>query len=193
MKIPKLTERNPRLGELESKRNGLHAEKASKVAEAAVVRVRLQQAPNNGNAAENRVRHLLGEAPLPSAAPDMSRLEALLTELHDLNKAISILDASIQNEKAIASRAVCSEVKPEVTRLGKNFAKALVALHSTHSEYIKFLDSVEDTGASIGSLGRVWPSGLGHFADRSGTYHYAFREFLETGLIDKASIPEAVR
>ncbi|UGX97104.1 hypothetical protein G6321_00019005 [Bradyrhizobium barranii subsp. barranii] len=193
MKIPQQVEVNPRFGELNAKRSSLHAEKTAKVAEAAVIRARIQDSPSAGNAAENRVRAILGESLLPDSAPDLLRLEALLTELSTLNAALGKLDGLIEKEKSIASRLICSEVKPEATRLGKKFAKAMLDLHAAHSEYIKFLDAVEDTGASISSLGRVWPSGLGHFADRSGTYHYAFREFHEAGLIDAASIPEVVR
>jgi hypothetical protein len=84
MKIPKLTEVNPLLAELETKRNTLHTQKTAKVAEAAVIRARIQDSPSQGNTAENRVREILGETLLPDAAPDMSRLEALLVELNTI-------------------------------------------------------------------------------------------------------------
>ena len=66
--IPKPTELHPRISELENKRNTLNTEKTVKVAEAAAIRTRIQISPSSGNAADNRVRAILGEAPLPDAA-----------------------------------------------------------------------------------------------------------------------------
>jgi hypothetical protein len=69
LKIPTPAELHPRLSELETKRNALHVERTGKVAEAATIRARIQTTPSNGNVAENRVRVILGETPLPDAAP----------------------------------------------------------------------------------------------------------------------------
>jgi hypothetical protein len=191
--IPTPTELHPRLSELEGKRNALHAEKTAKVAEAATIRARIQESPSNGNVADNRVRIILGQAPLPDTAPDMARLDRLLLELNDLNRAIGILDGAIQNERDVASRLVCKTVAPEADRLGKKFAVAFIELHTAHSEYNAFLDAVEDTGARISSLGRVWPNALGHPKDASGPYHYALREFVDAGYLVRSQVPEAVR
>jgi len=193
MKIPTPTELHPRIVELENKRNALHAEKAGKVAEAAIIRARIQESPSNGNVAENRIRIILGEAALPDAAPDMPRLEQLLTELNDLNSAIGRLDSAIQAERDIASRLVCKAVAPEADRLAKKFAAAFIELHTAHSDYNTFLDAVENTGARISSLGRVWPNSLGHPKDASGPYHYGFREFIDAGYLIRSQVPEAVR
>jgi len=191
--IPTPKELHPRLTELESKRSELHAEKMAKVAETAIIRARIQESPSTGNAAENRVRAILNEAPLTDAAPDMLKLEQLLKELSDLNSAIGRLDSAIQTERDTASRLVCKVVAPEADRLGKKFAAAFMALHTSHSEYNAFLDAVENTGARISSLGRVWPNSLGHPRDASGAYHYGLREFVEAGYLVRSQVPEAIR
>lgn len=193
MKIPTPTELNPQIATLQNKLNVLQIEKKAKVAEASIVRARIQDSPSNGNAAENRVRVILGQTPIPETAPDMPRLEELLLELNDLNRAIGILDGAIRQEMAKASKMVCEQARPEVTRLGREFAQAFANLHSAHSAYLQVFDAIEDTGANPSSLPKVWPNGLGHVADRSGTYFYSFKEFLEAGLIEQSAIPEAVR
>ncbi|SDE12223.1 hypothetical protein SAMN05216337_102060 [Bradyrhizobium brasilense] len=193
MTIPKPTELNPRIAELENKRNGLHAEKTAKVAEAAIIRARIQTAPSKGNAADNRVRAILGEAPLPDADPDMPRLDKLLLELSDLNKAIGILDSEIRNQRDIGSRLVCASVKPEVTERAKAFAAALLDLHAAHLEYDRYLDEIENTGTNISSLNRVFLSFLGASRDPCGGYHYSAREFVDAGIIARSDMPEAIR
>lgn len=191
--IPTPFQLHPRLNELQAKRNDLFLEKSCKVAEAATVRARLQHAPSLGNVAENRVKAILGEPIIDVAAPDMERLDKLLTELNDLNGAINILDAAIQKERDHASRLICEAVRPEVEKLGKAFADAFVQLHRAHSDYLIFLDAIEATGASISSLGRVWPAALGHPRDHSSGYGYASRELREAGYLSKANVPEALR
>jgi hypothetical protein len=193
LKIPKPDEVSPRLSQLRTKQSTLQVEATAKRAEAAIIRARIQNAPSNGNAAENRVRAILGEAPIPDSAPDMPRLQTLLLELQDMNSAIGILDGAIQEEKRNASRLVCDSVKPEVDRLGKKFATAYLDLYNANCEYSNFLDQVENTGASISSLGRVWPASLGSCRDRSGPFHYTMREFVDAGYLSKSEVPEAVR
>jgi len=193
MKIPKPAELHPRLTELEIKRNKLHTEKTAKVAEAAIIRARIQDSPSNGNAAENRVRAILGEALLPDTAPDMPRLEQLLRELQDINGAIGILENAIYNEKAIASRLVCEAMKPEVTKRANAFATALIDLHAANSEYDRFLEEIENTGTNISSLGRVSINGLGSVKDPCGQYHYGLREFVDLGYLARSDMPKAIR
>jgi hypothetical protein len=193
MKIPTPAELHPRLTELEAKRTTLHAEKTGKVAEAAIIRARIQESPSNGNAADNRVRAILGEAPLPESAPDMPRLEQLLTELNDLNRAIGILDHEIQSQRNIGSRLVCEAVKPDVTKRAQTFAKALIDLHAAHIEYDRYLDEVENTGTNISSLNRVFLNYLGSSRDPCGGYHYSMREFVDAGIIARSDMPQAVR
>lgn len=192
MKISTPAEVNPRLAELEAKRNSLQAQRTAKVAEAALMRARIQESPNAGNAAENKVRAILGEPLLPAAAPDMQRLEELLVELSTLNAALGKLDGLIEKEKSIASRVVCEQVKPEVSRLGKKFAKALIDLHGAQNEYHALLERVQDTGAAIGSLPHVFISGLGSARDRSGMYSYAIKDFIEAGYLSKSDMPRAL-
>ncbi|QIG92445.1 hypothetical protein [Bradyrhizobium sp. 6(2017)] len=191
--IPKPADLNPRLAELESKRTSLHAEKTAKVAEAAIIRARIQDSPSNGNAADNRVREILGEAPLPDADPDMPRLDKLLMQLNDLNRAIGILDNEIHNQRAIGSRLVCDSVKPEVTRRAKVFAKALLDLYEAHAEYDRYLEEIESTTVNISSLNRVFLSFLNSPRDPCGGYHYCMREFVDAGIITRSDMPQAIR
>jgi len=143
-------------------------------------------------AEENRIRALTGQPPMLSGS-DVSELNEVLLAIQDRKNARDRLAGIIEREKMVASRLVCESVKPEVQRLGKRFAEAMLQLHSSHSLYAKYIDEIEDVGASIGSLGRVWPTGLGHWADPGGPYHYFFEELSEAGFIDKASIPVEVR
>jgi hypothetical protein len=193
MKIPTPAELHPRIGELEAKRNKLHTEKTAKVAEAAIIRARIQDSPSNGNAAENRVRAILGEAALPDAAPDMPRLEQLLRELNDINSALGILDNEIHNQRNIGSRLVCDAIKPEVTKRAKAFAQALLDLHAANSEYDRFLEEIENTGANISSLNRIFLSYLGSPRDPCGAYHYSMRDFVDSGIIARSEMPKAIR
>ncbi|MEH2485769.1 hypothetical protein [Bradyrhizobium sp. AZCC 2230] len=192
MKIPLLNEVNPHRAELEAKRISLHAQKTAKVAEAAAVRVRLQEAPSAGNAAENKVRAILGETLLPDTAPDMQRLETLLVELNTLNTALGKLDGQIATEKSVASRLVCEQVRPELTRLGKKFAQAFVDLHTAQHEYHSFLEKIQDTGAGIGSLPYVFISGLGSARDCSGTFVYGIKDFIEAGYLAQSDMPKVL-
>lgn len=58
----------PRLTELLNKRNALCLEKTNMVAEIAAVRARMaKESPSDGNAADNRVRAILGETILPES------------------------------------------------------------------------------------------------------------------------------
>jgi hypothetical protein len=192
-KIPTPTELHPRIAELESKRNKLQTEKTAKVAEAATVRARIQESPSTGNGAENRVRAILGESPLPDSAPDMPRLEQLLTELNDLNRAIGILDNEIRNQRDIGSRMVCEAVKPDVTKRAQAFANAFLDLYAAHQEYDRYLDEVENTGTNISSLNRVFPNYLGSSRDPCGGYHYSLRDFVDGGIIARSDIPQVIR
>ena len=176
----------PRLTELVSKRNAEYAKKTTLIAEIASIRARMaKESPSDGNAADNRVRAILGEAILPDTAADMPRLEALLRELNTLSKAIGILDGLIVSEKAVASRLLCESEKPEVTRRGKAFAKAFLDLHAAQLEYHRYLDKIQDTGASIGSLPHVFINGLGDAKDRSGQFWYGMKDFIEAGYLSE--------
>jgi hypothetical protein len=188
--IPTPSELHPRIAELESKRNALHAEKITMVAEAAMLRARIQESPSNGSAAENRVRAILGEPTIPDVSPDMPRLQELLVKLQAVNTALAILDGEIQKQRLVGQRLVLESVKPEVDGLGRKFATAFLDLHTAHTNYNKIIDSLEDIGVSAI---RVLPYGLGWPTDRSGTYHYGTREFVEAGYLKASEIPKAIQ
>jgi hypothetical protein len=194
LKIPRPDELHPPLRAALEKDAELSLSLAPLMARAAELRAKERQnGPASMNAAEeNRIRALTGQPPLLTQTNEKSELEGVLIEIQDRKNARERLDGIIQKEKAVASRLVCQEVRPEVMRLGKKFADAMLNLYSCHSEYDKFLDAVENTGTSIGSLKRVWPTGLGSPADPSGQYHYFLRDCLEAGLLGKASIPAEV-
>ncbi|WP_256807797.1 hypothetical protein [Bradyrhizobium sp. Bra64] len=193
MKIPKPTELHPLIAELETKRNALHAKKTAKVAEAAAIRSRVQESPSNGNAAENKVRAILGEPLLPDSAPDMPRLEALLLELNTLNTALGQLDSKIQKERNIGSRLVCEATRPEVTKRAKAFANALLAFHAAHLEYDRYFDEIENTGTNVSSLNRVFLTHIGSPRDPCGGYHYSLRDFVDAGIISRSDMPQVIR
>ena len=190
-KIPRPEGLNPVITEKKNLLSALNAESATIRADIATTNARMLETPNPGTSAANRIRAKLGQALLPDAEPDLERIKKQRIDLHDVNSAIAILHSEIEKQKTIASRMICDELRPEVTRLGKNFAKAFQNLHAAHSEYNQFLDSVEDTGAAVSPLGRVWPSSLGHPREVSGGYYWGFKEFLEAGLIEH--VPSSVR
>ncbi|MGY4502383.1 hypothetical protein ACVWYH_006340 [Bradyrhizobium sp. GM24.11] len=193
MKIPKPTEVHPIIVELETKRNNLNAEKASKVAGAAVVRARLQTSPSTGSAAENKLRATLGQPLVPDDGPDLQRLQVLLEELNVINAALNKLDGLIQKERDVGSRMVCEAVRPEVTKRAKAFANTLLAFHAAHLDYDRYLDDIENTGTNISSLNRIFLSYIGSPRDSCGGYHYSLRDFVDAGIISRSDMPQAIR
>jgi hypothetical protein len=184
----------PRLIELVSKRNAEQVEKTTMIAEIANMRARMAtESSGAGNAAENRVRAILGEAVQPDTTPDISKLEAMLQELNIRNRTIAILDDLITTEKAAASRLLCKAEKPEVDKRGKAFARAFVELHAAQLEYHDYLDRIQDTGASIGSLPNVFISGLGNAKDRSGQYWYGMKDFIGAGYLSPSDKPKELQ
>jgi hypothetical protein len=153
---------------------------------------------SQGNAYETpheneRVRALAGET-LPPPLPSLQQqLNSKLVELNNRQRAVELRSIKVRQELVVASRMVCEECKPEVDRLGRVYAKAYVNVHAAMKSYFEMFDAIEATGANTSSLPKVYPNALGHFADRSGGFHYAFKEFLDANLIDRASIPAEVR
>lgn len=191
MKIPKPIELHPLIAELETKRNALHAEKTAKVAEAAVIRS--QESPSAGNAADNKLRAILGQPPIPDTAPDTLRLQALLEELNVINPTLNKLDGLIQRERDVGSRLVCEAVRPEVTKRAKAFANALLAFHAAHLEYDRYFDEIENAGTNVSSLNRVFLTHIGSPRDPCGGYHYSLRDFVDAGIISRSDMPQAIR
>jgi hypothetical protein len=191
LKIPALESFSPRLQTLRSKRAELQIAISQGKAECAVIRARLQDAPNAGNESEVRIRKILGETPVETTISDPDRLRTLILELEDLNVAASVIDAAIQNETRTASNLLLESVKPEALRLGSDFAKAFLALRFAHSEYNKFVDEVDATSANVESL-RLYPAGLSDPNDRSSNYAYGLREFANAGYLKKSEAPEFI-
>jgi hypothetical protein len=134
--IPPLESFSPRLKLLRAKKAELHVEITTLKAECAVIRARMQDSPSPGNESENRLREILGETPVVASLPDPEQLRTLQKELEILNAAVSTVDAAILAETRIASNKMLEAVKPEVTRLGNNFAKAFLALREEHLQYL---------------------------------------------------------
>ena len=191
--IPKSEALHPVIIEKESKRNKLQTTKVAMVAECTMLRARIQDAPSQGNASDNRVRAILGEAPVPTTAPDVVRLDERLKDLQAINSAIGVLDHELYNERNIGSRLVCDSLKPEVTKRAKVFAQALISLHAAHADYENCIDQIENDGVNVASLNRIHLSHMGSPRDPSGTYHYSLIEFVDSGIISRDSIPLAVR
>ncbi|MDH2357693.1 hypothetical protein QCM80_45335 [Bradyrhizobium sp. SSUT112] len=179
----------PRLSELQSNRNAELVKKTTLAAEIAILRAQMtRETPRDGNAADNRVRAIMGETIVPDISPDTVKLGEMLQDAQIITRSIGIFDGLIAKEKAVASKLLCEAETPEVARLGKAFAKAFVDLHTAQQAYHKHLDKIQDTGASISSLPHVFISGLGHGSDRSGTFFYGMRDFIEAGYL--SSLPK---
>jgi hypothetical protein len=191
MKLPTLDSFSTRMPALRVKQAELHVEINKRKASCAVIRARMQEAPNPGNEHEVRLRKLLGEEPVAVTLPDAQQLKELLAELEILNAALGTINAEIQKETRLASNKLLEAVRPEVMGLGGKFADAFLALRSAHLEYIEFIDSVEATGANIETL-RVRPHGLSDPRDLSGNYPYGLRDFADAGFMSKSLAPKAI-
>jgi hypothetical protein len=151
----------------------------------------MQDAPNPGNEHENRLREILGEKPVVASLPDPEELRALQRELEVLNAAVSTIDAAILTETRFSSNRMLEAVKPEITRLGNQFAKAFLALRSEHLEYVELVDKIDDAGGNVSAL-RITPAGLSDPRDGCGNYSYGLREFAEAGFISHSVVPKAI-
>jgi hypothetical protein len=101
------------------------------------------------------------------------------------------IDAAILHETHIASNKLLEAVKPEVTRLGSNFAKAFLALHAAHLAFDQYVSSLEDAGGNVSAL-RIRPNGLSHPTDRSSAYFYGVREFIDANFLNKNDMPKVL-
>jgi hypothetical protein len=183
---------NPKLKQLEDRKVALDARKAALIEECTHLRQAIRDG-QNGSDSERRVKQIIaGEIPT-NATPLTEELNSVLVELNDVNSALGTLDALVQNERRVASRAACDLVRPEVDKSAKAFAAAYVNLYNTHVEYENTLESVERQGVNISSLNRIWLSSLGSVHDPSGSYHYCFEDFISSGALSKRDVPEAVR
>jgi hypothetical protein len=191
LKIPQLDSFAPRLGLLRSKRAELFVSINDLKSKCAVIRARMQGSPSPGNEHENRLRQILGETPTVVSLPDPDQLRTLQKELEILNAAVSTVDAAILAETRTASNLLLEAVKPEVTRLGNNFAKAFLALRAEHLKYVELVDLIDDAGGDVSAL-RITPAGLSDPRDRCGNYSYGLREFAEANFISKSIAPKVI-
>jgi hypothetical protein len=123
---------------------------------------------------------------------DTERLTQLLRDLEDLNIAEKILEGEIQTETRLAGHKLYEAVKPEVTLHAKKFANAFRDLHTAHLDLERFADKLEDAGAEVSAL-RIRPNGLSHPMDRSSSYFYGLREFIEAGFFSQSDMPKVFK
>jgi hypothetical protein len=195
MNFPKPADLHPVIIEKEFRRNKLHTTQIAMKADCAMLRARLQTAPSTGNANDNRVRQILGEAPLAETAPDKERLDQLLQDLQAINSAIGVLDHELYTQRNIGSRLVCDSVpvKTEVDKRAKVYAQALIAFQAASFEYNRFIDELENTGVNVASLNRIHLSHIGSPRDPSGTFHYSLMEFVYSKIISRSDLPKEIR
>jgi hypothetical protein len=144
-----------------------------------------EDAGTSGNTAEeNRIRELMGQPPLLNVS-NKSELQTVLQKIQDIKVARGRIAGRIQKERAIASRMVCDEVRDDVDKLGTAFADAFVALYAAQNAYHSYLEKIQDTGASIGSLPHIFITGLGSAKDKSGTFVYGMKDFIEAGYLSE--------
>jgi hypothetical protein len=124
--------------------------------------------------------------------PDQELLTHKLGKLGDLKIADSILDGTIQTEERISGNKQYEAVKPEVDRLGKKFADAFRDLHSAHLEFDQYVSQLEDAGGNVSAL-RIRPNGLSHPMDRSSSYFYGLREFIDAGFFSNGDMPRVFK
>jgi hypothetical protein len=191
LKIPPLDSFAPRRSALRAKTAELHVENAQDIAQCAIIRQRMAEAPDPGNEYQRRVAEILGEKPIAGKLADADQLLALQNKIEARKAAIAILDAEFQKETRLAANAVLEAVRPEVTRLGNNFAKAFLALRQEHLEYVEFIDKLDDAGGNVSAI-RITPNGLSDPRDRSSNYAYGLREFAEAGFISKSVAPKVI-
>ncbi|MBB5053055.1 hypothetical protein HNQ36_003046 [Afipia massiliensis] len=189
--IPTLEERHPRLRTLLEDQNGIFTRIKEKTAEKIEISERIRDNPSPGNGEINRLKRLLNQPTDPDVKPDRERLPELVSDIESLKLASAVIDDAIQQERRVASRLICEDVSGEHTVHVKDFAAKIVALHAAHERYVKFLDAVESTGASLSPLQPVSPYTLGHPASVNGTYYWSMREFLDNGHITKRELPKA--
>jgi hypothetical protein len=123
---------------------------------------------------------------------DTERLPVLLRELEDLNIADSIVNGQIQTETRLAGNKLIESARPEITRLGSKFANAFRDLHAAHLEWDDYIDSLEEAGASVGVF-RIRPNGLSHPKDKSGSYAYGLKEFIDSGFFIARDLPKVLK
>jgi hypothetical protein len=124
--------------------------------------------------------------------PDTERFRQLIGEIEDYTAAVGRVDGETQKEIRTASVRLCESVAPEHTHLAKAVASDLLALHASYSNYLAFVDSVQDTGATTSSLNIVTPTLLGNPKDLSGMFFYTLREYIDAGFLKKSDMPKAL-
>jgi hypothetical protein len=124
--------------------------------------------------------------------PDQERLWQLQREIEDYAAADGRVDGEERKEIRAASIKLCESVAPEHTRLAKVVANDVIALHTSYLNYLAFVQSVQDTGATTSSLNIVTPTPLGNPRDLSGMFFYTLREYIDAGFLNKSDMPKAL-
>jgi hypothetical protein len=192
LKISSLESFSPRLQTLRTKRGELHVENTRDKAQCAIIRQRMAEAPDPGNAHERRVAQILGDKPVAVELSDGDQLHAKQREIEDRNAAISILDSEIQKEERLASNALIESVMPEIKRRGTAFAKSCADMHGADLAFDEYLDELEGAGANVGQF-RIRLNGMGSPRDLSGSYAFGLNEFIDAGYFFKSNMPKVLR
>jgi hypothetical protein len=192
MKIQNLDSYRERLPQLRTKRAELHVENTQDKAQCAIIRQRMAEAPDPGNANERRVAEILGNQPVAVELPDAEQLLALQKKIEARNAAISILDSEIQKEERLASNALIESVMPEIKRRGTAFAKSCADMHGADLAFDEYLDELEGAGANVGQF-RIRLNGMGSPRDLSGSYAFGLNEFIDAGYFFKSNMPKVLR
>lgn len=194
MKIPTTEEVNPAIAPLLKEEQELNVRKATMVADNAVIRERLLSGTARpGNAEENRLRSALGKPLLQEELSDEDQFKKNRDSTEIVSARLNTIRASIRHEKDRASAKICELVAEEHASLVGDLARCLSALHTGHLRYIKFLESIDDVGASTGRLSPVWPPAFGNPRHKSSGYFYAFQEMRDNGHIRSNDIPKELR
>ena len=98
----------------------------------------------------------------------------------------------LPKELRLANNRLIDSVRPEITGLGNEFAKAFANLHARHLDFDQYIDDLESVGASVGQF-RIRPNGLLHPRDLSGGHAYGLNEFIDAGFFSKSNMPKALK
>jgi hypothetical protein len=192
--MPALESFSTQLLKLRAKQAELWVEINKRKAECAIIRERLQKGESDtGNAQQLRVQQILGGSPVTTAiVPNQEQLWQMQREIEDYTAAAGRVDGEIRKEIRTASIKLCESVAPEHARLAKAVATDVIALHTSYSNYLAFVDSVQDANASTSSLNIVTPTPLGNPKDLSGMFFYTLREYIDAGFLKKSDMPKAL-
>lgn len=189
--VPKITDHSALLAELMPKRDAIGARLAELEGErlAAIIAFHetgVEPAPPPADPAALRVAELLGEAP-PQVAPGArERLAELAQRIHDMKRALAVVDGRIQVERSKATAAVLAKVAPEYRQRIRAVAeayKAAVAAQNNLKDLTDQLDAQELVWSSMGVVGPMPADSARRFLEDAA----------RQGFVTVAEIPEELR